>query len=216
MMLKLVRGALVEYGLAVPPMALVFELNPQSITRTRTIQVRTGRAAATRGGYDFLLPSETPRAAQGVTAAPETLGVDVLFDATDRMSRGDVVAELRGVQPELDTLRTMIEPKSQMPGGAQVLASLGGGLRRAFQRDQSPSVLLLVWGNHVLPVFLTSLRIEETAHLPTLLPYRATATLSMQVIEGNNPFYLAEKGRQVLSAALNLGRLTAEALGRTS
>ena len=57
-------------------------------------------------------------------------------------------------------------------------------------------MLLFVWGTHVLPVFLTSVGIEETAHMPSLIPYRATATLGMQVIEGNNPFYEVEKIRQ--------------------
>jgi hypothetical protein len=67
-------------------------------------------------------------------------------------------------------------------------------------------VLLLVWGTHILPVFLTSVEVTEEAHLPSLIPYRAKATLSMQIIEGNNPFYQVEKVRQVLGAALNTGR----------
>jgi hypothetical protein len=65
-------------------------------------------------------------------------------------------------------------------------------------------VLLLIWGTHVLPVFLTSVQVEESAHLPTLIPYRATVTLSFQVIEGNNPFYQVEKVRQLVGAGLNL------------
>jgi hypothetical protein len=98
----------------------------------------------------------------------------------------------------------MVEPKSQGPGGLQTLSSLGLGGGKAFQRDEHPSVLLLIWGTHVLPVFLTSVQVEESAHLPTLVPYRATVTLSFQVIEGNNPFYQVEKVRQAVGAALNL------------
>ncbi|MFZ5447963.1 MAG: hypothetical protein ACOZFS_04925 [Thermodesulfobacteriota bacterium] len=205
-MLNTTKGMLVEYALSLPPLILVFEFNPQSLTRSRTITLRTGNAPGTRGGYDFALPTETARVAQGVTVQPESFSIEILLDATDRMNEGEPVATQFGIQPELDTLRTMVEPKSQGPGGLQTLASLGFGGERAFQRSESASVLLLVWGSHILPVFLTSVQITEEAHLPSLVPYRAKATLSMQVIEGNNPFYQVEKVRQVVGAALNTGR----------
>ncbi len=205
-MLRVNRGALVEYAVSLPPLVLMFELNPEYISRSRTITVKTGSAPGTRGGYDFVLPTETPRVAQGVTVQPETLTIEVLFDATDRMNAGDPVATLQGVQPELDTLRAMVEPKAQGPGGLQMLASLGQGSSRAFQRQESASVLLFAWGDHVLPVFLTSIRIDEKAHLPTLVPYRANASLTMQVIEGRNPFYMFEQLRILSGAALGLGQ----------
>lgn len=205
-MLNTVKGMLIEYALALPPLVLVFDFNPQSLTRSRTITLRTGSAPGTRGGYDFALPTETARVAQGVTVQPESFTMDILLDATDRMNDGDPIATVAGIEPELDTLRTMVEPKAQGPGGLQTLASLGLGGQRAFQRSESASVLLLVWGTHILPVFLTSVRITEEAHLPSLVPYRAKASLTMQVIEGNNPFYQVEKVRQVVGAALNTGR----------
>lgn len=205
-MLNTVKGMLIEYALSIPPLVLVFDFNPQSLTRSRTITLRTGSAPGTRGGYDFALPTETARVAQGVTVQPESFTIEILLDATDRMNDGDPIATVFGIEPELDTLRTMVEPKAQGPGGLQTLASLGLGGQRAFQRSESASVLLLVWGTHILPLFLTSIRITEEAHLPSLIPYRAKASLTMQVIEGNNPFYQVEKVRQVVGAALNTGR----------
>lgn len=205
-MLNTVKGMLIEYALSLPPLVLAFDFNPQSLTRSRTITLRTGSAPGTRGGYDFALPTETARVAQGVTVQPESFTIEILLDATDRMNDGDPIATQFGIEPELDTLRTMVEPKAQGPGGLQTLASLGLGGQRAFQRSESASVLLLVWGTHILPLFLTSIRITEEAHLPSLVPYRARASLTMQVIEGNNPFYQVEKVRQVVGAALNTGR----------
>lgn len=205
-MLNTVKGMLIEYALSLPPLVLVFDFNPQSLTRSRTITLRTGSAPGTRGGYDFALPTETARVAQGVTVQPESFTIEILLDATDRMNDGDPIATQFGIEPELDTLRTMVEPKAQGPGGLQTLASLGLGGERAFQRSESASVLLLVWGTHILPLFLTSIRVTEEAHLPSLVPYRAKASLTMQVIEGNNPFYQVEKVRQVVGAALNTGR----------
>jgi hypothetical protein len=207
--IKLSKGILLEYALSLPPLALVFDFNPQRISRTRTITLRTGSAPGTRGGYDFTLPTETPRVAQGATAQPETLDITILLDATDRMNDGDAIASSLGVEPEMATLRSMVEPKTQGPAGLQVLASLGAGNPRAFQRAEHASVLLFIWGTHVLPVFLTSVRFEEQAHLPSLIPYRAEATLAMQVIEGNNPFYLVEQVRLLASSAINLAQTVA-------
>lgn len=208
-MINLTRGVLIEYALSLPPLALVFEFNPETLSRTRTVRVQTGNAPGTRGGYDFVLPTETPRASQGVSVQPESFSLTILLDATDRMDQGDPIATELGIQPELDTLRTMLEPKSQGPGGVQLLASLGQGGERAFERDESASVLLFVWGLHILPVFLTTLRVDEQAHLPTLFPYRAEATLTLQVIEGNNPFYQVETVRQIAFAALNTAQSVA-------
>jgi hypothetical protein len=211
----MLKGVLIEYALSLPPLALVFEFNPENISRTRTITLRAGNAPGTRGGYDFTLPTETPRVAQGVTIEPETFSVKILLDATDRMNSGDPIASTLGVEPELATLRSMVEPKSQGPGGVQLLASLGQGGQRAFQRHESASVILFVWGTHILPVFLTSVAVDEKAHLPTLIPYRAEATLSMQVIEGNNPFFMVEKVRQVAMAALNTAQTVAGSISLT-
>jgi hypothetical protein len=202
-MLNVAKGVLVEYSLSLPPLMLVFEFNPKTLSRTRTITVKTGNAPGTRGGYDFAFPTETSRVAQGVSMEPESFSITVLIDATDRLNEGNAVAAQFGIQPELDTLRTMVEPKVQGPGGLQVLSSISAGGERAFQRQEAPSVLLFVWGTHILPVFLTSVKVDEQAHFPSLVPYRAEVTLTMQVIEGNNPFYEVEKIRQVASAALN-------------
>ena len=208
MLVNMSRGMLVEYGLSLPPLILQFEFNPETLSRTRSINITTGQAPGTRGGYDFMLPSETPRVAQGVTVQPEQFSMNILLDATDRMadpnSLGHIIANEFGIEPELDTLRCMVEPKSQGPGGVQLLASLGAGGAKAFQRDEFPSVLLLVWATHILPVFLTSVQVDETAHLPSLRPYRANVSLSFLVIEGNNPFYQVEKMRQLVGAAMNL------------
>ncbi len=212
-MLNFTRGFLVEYAISLPPLVLVFDFNPETVSRSRSISITTGSTPATRGGYDFALPTETSRVAQGVSVEPESFDLNILIDATDRMEKGDPIAATFGIEPELDTLRSMVEPKVQGPGGLQMLASLGLGGGRAFDRAESASVILFVWGTHVLPVFLKGIDVEETLHLPSLVPYRAGVRLSMQVIEGNNPFYQAEKIRQVVSAALNTGRTVGAAIG---
>ncbi|MDA5558503.1 CIS tube protein [Shimia sp. MMG029] len=198
------RGVLFEYGLSIPPLALVFQFNPQEISRSRTVSVKTGNAPGSRGGYDFLSPLETARVAQGVEMQAESFSIDILLDATDAMQEGDAVAAKFGVQPQIDTLRSMAEPKNQGPDGVQVLSSLGLSGTRAFERQETASVLVFAWGMQLLPVFLTGVAQKEALHLPNLMPYRATISLTMQVIESANPFFLADKVRQTMGAALNV------------
>lgn len=200
--MSLLKGALLEYTLSIPPAMLVFEFNPKSITRSRTLSFNSGQTPGVRS-YSFSTPMDAPLAARGVSVENESLSITILLDATDRMAEGNIVAHTHGVGPEIDTLRTMLEPKSQSPDGTRTLASLGLGEQRAFQTDLTASVLLFAWGPQVLPVFLTNVDVTENAHLPTLKPYRAEAKLTMQVIEGDNPFYLAEQYRQVVDTALN-------------
>lgn len=198
------RGVLFEYGLTVPPLALIFQFNPQEISRSRTVTVKTGNAPGSRGGYDFLSPLETARVAQGVEMQAENFSIDILLDATDGMSEENAIATTFGVQPQIDTLRSMAEPKNQGPGGVKMLSSLGLSGARAFERQETASVLIFAWGIQLLPVFLTGVAQKESLHLPNLMPYRATMSLTMQVIESANPFFLADKVRQTMGTELNL------------
>ncbi|MCP5073791.1 MAG: hypothetical protein GY947_10920 [Rhodobacteraceae bacterium] len=198
------KGVLFEYGLSIPPLALIFNFNPQEISRSRTVTVKTGNAPGSRGGYDFLSPLETSRVAQGVEMNAESFSIDILLDATDAMNDGETIAKTFGVQPQIDTLRSMAEPKSQGPGGVKVLSSLGLSGTRAFEKQETASVLVFAWGMQLLPVFLTGVTQKESMHLPNLMPYRAQMGLTMQVIESANPFFLADKVRQTVGAALNL------------
>jgi hypothetical protein len=109
-----------------------------------------------------------------------------------------------GVEPEIATLRSMVEPKVNGPGPFQMMASLSGGAAHAHERSEHLSVLLFVWGTHILPVFITSLSIDEQAHLPQLKPYRAKASITLQVLESSNPFYQVEQVQRMIMSAANL------------
>lgn len=190
------RGILIEYALTPQPLVLPFNFNPSTITRTRSVTVKTGGTPGARGGYGFTRPDETPRASQGVTVNAESFSFTILLDATDRMNKKYPIATNMGIQPEIDVIRTMLEPKVQSQQGLQDLDIAGEKERPAFSRQEIASVLLFKWGVQVLPVFMTSAEIETKAHLPNLFPYRAEATLTLQVIETDNPFYNLEQLRQ--------------------
>lgn len=208
------RGLLIEYGLSLPPLVVSFEFNPETLSRTRSVTVGESTTPANRGGYSFDTPAQSARAAVGVSMDAETLSVKILLDATDRMNEGEPIATISGIQPEIDTLRSMVEPKIQTSFGMRVLSILDSGSDQdaAFTREFA-SVIIFVWGIKILPVFITSVQIDEQAHLPSLLPYRAEATLQMQIIESDNPFYKVEVLRQMVGSALNVGRLGASIVG---
>ncbi|MGD8932505.1 MAG: hypothetical protein PVI52_08035, partial [Chromatiales bacterium] len=152
------------------------------------------------------------RAAQNVSVNAETLSVKILLDATDRLNAGDPEAGQYGVQPEIDTLRSMLEPKVQAGEGVRMLAALGAGGRKAFEKQSYASVLLFKWGVQVLPVFLTQVQLEIKDHLPGLVPYRAEATLNLQLIESKNDFYVEELQRQ-FDASMRFVRASKDATG---
>ena len=41
------KGILFEYGLSLPPLALIFDFNPQQISRSRSVTIKTGSASIT-------------------------------------------------------------------------------------------------------------------------------------------------------------------------
>ena len=204
--LKVARGFLREYTTADNPLELHFEFNPSTIARTRSVEIKFGEGQATTGGRDFHSPGEVPRVTQGATVKAESFTVKILLDATDRMNAGDKDAQSKGVQPELDILYYMIEPKLQAPDGATILAALGEG-GSVCQSQPYPSVLEFHWGDQVLPVLITQLQFDVKAYLPSLLPYRAEATLSLQIIQSDNPFYTPEMKRVFASAKQASGSL---------
>lgn len=210
------RGLLIEYALTPRLLVLPFWFNPATITRTRSVVVKTGGAPGRRGGYGFISPKETPRASQGVETKAETISFKILLDATDRINTNDPVAKLVGIQPEIDVINTMLEPKVNSEQG---MADLNSVLELdtsapAHSTHTVASVLLFKWNLQVLPVFLTQAKIEMKAFLPTLAPYRAEALLTLQIIPTNNPFYRTEmiRQRQVARSFASMAGLPAELL----
>jgi len=204
--LKVERGYLREYTNADNPLELHFEFNPSTITRTRSVEINFGEGQATTGGRDFENTSEVPRVTQGATVQAESFTVKILLDATDRMNAGDKDAQSKGVQPELDILYYMVEPKLQAPDGATTLAALGEG-GSAGEAQPYPSVIEFHWGDQVLAVLMTQFQFDVKAYLPSLLPYRAEATLTLRISQSNNPFYTPEMRRVFASVQQASGSL---------
>lgn len=216
---KVLRGAFVEFGLSLPPLVVVFQFNPLTITRTRSASVvapenqETGKApqnvnlAQQLGAGLKALTSF--RGGQTVRVQPERLSFDVRLDATDALDRGEALAEQFGIAPQLSTLELMMLPKSQgVLGAALSLLGAAPGNFAFFDDARDPPVILFVWGRKkVLPVNILSLQIREEQFSADLNPLRAVVGVTLEVIEGANAPYLYSKGAQEVMSLLNLAHI---------
>lgn len=223
---KILRGAFIEYGISLPPLFVVFQFNPEELTRGRTLSYGAentagdeddegegeGRERGCRSLRDFHRNTEDLseiQERQSVTVQEETISFDIRLDAKDRNAEGDPIAAVAGVLPQLSTLELMVHPESSsLLGKAADLLLDKLDVGYSFARDPNPPMILFVWGHkRVLPVNITSMNIKETEFSPLLDPVRATVTVQMKVIEGTNPLYLYSKAIKEAGAVLNLANI---------
>jgi hypothetical protein len=168
---KVLKGALVGLDPVNPvPGVIVFQYNPDSVTRTLQAQ----------GTGDHGARSEVMR----LTGAPvETLKLDIEIDATDQLEKAETLAVKTGIHPQLAALEMLLYPKSALVIANTVLMALG-------TLEIVPPIgpfTLLVWGlKRVLPVRLTELSITEEAYDVSLNPIRAKVSLGLRVLSYND------------------------------
>ena len=185
---KMLKGALVKLDtfLVVPvPQVVIFQYNPQSVTRTITpAAVGTGDAGG-RG-------SSTPSTAQPQPPS-ESIGLSLEFDATDALESPEShpVAMVTGVADRIAALEMLLYPNTS---GQGLLGDLATSLGLGSKLPTPPARLTVpltffVWGpGRILPVRLTTFTVEEQEFMTTLYPMRAKVTLAMQILrEGDYP-----------------------------
>lgn len=162
---RLLRGTIVAVDPLQPvPDVIVFQYNPDTVTRTLQAQAAGGE----EGGR-----SEAMR----LKGAPvETVKLEVEIDATDRMETG---AGLAGVYPQLAALEMLIYPASARVVANTALMALG---TIEVVPPRVP-LTLFVWGpSRVVPVRLTDFSVTEEAHDTSLNPIRARVSLGLRVL----------------------------------
>jgi hypothetical protein len=205
---RLQKGALVGLD-PINPLAsvIVFQYNPEKLTRTLTPQTAGGGAS---GGT---APGEALR----LTGPPEeTFNLDVEIDATDQLEKAQPPATAVGIYPQLAALELLLYPKSALVIANEIL------LRAGVIEVVPPKAPLavLVWGSkRVLPVRLTTFSISEEMFDPNLNPIHAKATLGLRVLNyrdlgllspGGGLFMahqLVKEGLATLNTAANAGAI---------
>ncbi len=216
---KILRGAFVEYGLSLPPLFVVFQFNPVQLTRNRSLSYDPPNSGAkalpnvsARTLRDFHQSSTSLtqlRREQVVTVSEETIGFELRLDASDRLNEGDAIAEQFGIAPQLSTLELMVHPKGESLIDEALGSFLGSSDGFSFTRKSNPPLVLFIWGRkRVLPVNINSLNITEVLYSADLNPIRATASVNLTVIEGQNSPYLYSRAMKEAMSVLNLANLT--------
>ncbi|HKC63779.1 MAG TPA: hypothetical protein VKB86_09080 [Pyrinomonadaceae bacterium] len=184
----LMRGAMIEYGsdfLGPLPNVVIFQFNPETLTRTIQIPTRPSGGAA----------RETTQAGE---PSIEKITLKAQFNASDGKGTGNPLALTMGVGPRLAALEKMVHPAGKISGliGKAIDAigdalGLGGGggdtdARQIVPREKYPRILF-IWGPfRVLPVVIESMSITELHYDFMLNPINADVTIGLAVNQIDN------------------------------
>src|SRR4051812_29819703 len=138
-----IRGALIEYGsdfLRPIPDVVIFQFNPESLTRNIEIAPRPTGAA----------PRET--SAGGGPPVGKVTG-KAQFNAADALNGNNLLARTLGLGPQLAALEKMARPATKGLLGAALdaigdalgLGDGGGDPTQSIPREQYPRILF-IWG----------------------------------------------------------------------
>jgi len=185
----LIKGALValsEPFLGPVPNVIVFQYNPESLTRNLNpwaVPEAPGEEATDKEKKKY----------QSALTEPydpgESFNLVLELDATDALEQPEShpVEWATGVADRLAAIEMLMYPPgdsllgSILGGLGGLLGSLGGALD-VLPRTHVP-VVLLIWGpGRVVPVRLTSYSVEEQAFSPLLYPIRAKVTVGLTVV----------------------------------
>jgi hypothetical protein len=166
---------------------VVFQYNPETLTRTLTARTTGGEAGS--GPLRISGPPE------------ETLKLAIEIDATDQLESGDPIASALGIAPALAALELLLYPSSGVVIANEVLAR--AGVIEIIPMEAP--LTLLVWGaRRILPVRVTDFSIAEEAFDPALNPIRAKVDLGLRVVSYYDSGLLSASG--ALSLAAHIAR----------
>lgn len=189
----MLRGAFVEYGsnfLGPLPNVVVFQFNPEQLTRTITIPDRSGTANRV---------SRTTETRNAEAPPLESFTVTAHFSAADDLGKGGVAAAIPrvfGIGPQIAALEKMVYPSNILGGllGEAIDAigdALGGGggeepHERQVPPEQLPRILF-IWGvTRLLPVKIKSMTITEQRFDFLLNPVQAQVEIGLEVISNQS------------------------------
>jgi len=196
---RLLKGALIQFSapLLVPiPNVIVFQYNPETLTRTLKPWVPPEREGSKGAADSDQAASEAAGRKQPYDPQEEfTLALEL--DAADALEYPAThpVAALSGVADRVAALEMLLYPTNAGLLGnllGSVSVSIGsGGISASVDAsatvDVVPSpevpIVLFFWGpGRIVPVRVTSFSVEEQAFSPLLYPIRAKASVGMRVL----------------------------------
>jgi hypothetical protein len=190
-------GALIQFSAAmiVPiPNIIVFQYNPESITRSLSPYDPKGGEGLTAEELSTKTLEDRQKAAMAQPFDPaETFTLNLLIDSTDHLETPDQfphqVTVVTGVADRLAAFEMLLYPAGDSLLGG--LLGLAGASLSAFGSDttktpeprKAVATTLFVWGpGRIVPVRLTSFNVEEVQYNQLLYPHRARIAVGMRVV----------------------------------
>lgn len=221
----LLKGALIYFGapMLIPiPNIIVFQYNPETMTRTLTPwQPPTREVTVADDGK--AAPADLTAQQRYALAQPydpaETFSLTLELDATDALEHPEThpIAVATGVADRLAAIEMlMYPPGDSLLGGLMGTVSgsvsfsagglsIDGGAQSEQLRRKDAPIVLFFWGpGRIVPVRITSLSIEEQQYSPLLYPTRAKATVGIKVLDLDDLVMVS--GDPAIGAAAELAR----------
>lgn len=175
---QIAKGALVQLlsdVVGVIPNIIVFQYNPQKITRRLTPWDPFNVDQSGRGSQAPLVqPFEVRETFEKFT---------IELDATDDLEDSNPLAVATGVETRLAALRKLTQASEGLIGdlidSAKSLVGAGGDEAR---RPTVAPILLVLGPRVIAPVRVTTFSVDETLHSPAYFPLHATVTLNLEVM----------------------------------
>ena len=198
---RLLKGALIQFSapMLIPiPNIIVFQYNPETMTRTLTPWTPIENSQDS-SGKSTDLNGQNKNALSQPYDPTETFSLTLELDATDALEEPDLhpIAVVAGVGDRLAAIEMLCYPDNSSASGGilnvAVGASVGGGMSGALGGGSPSSdivtptnvpIVLFFWGpGRIVPVRITSMSIEEQQYLPTLYIHRAKVTVGLKVLD---------------------------------
>ncbi len=202
--MAVLKGAFINLGaglLGALPNIVVFQFNPESITRSPSL-VQPPPPSSGAGNNNALQQPADPS---------ESMSFSLKVDASDQLAQANPIAAASGILPTLSALELLMVPKSSLSIN---LFKLSGGANPYQNPPNKLPTVLFFWGAfRIVPVSITSMSITETEYDTLLNPVRAEISVSLQVLTPSQlatddtlalGAYKYSQGVKEVMAALNL------------
>ncbi len=172
------KGVFVELSssvLGAMPNIIPFQFNPDNITRTLVPR-----------DSEICFDAAMDNRCQDIISVPllpsETITMSIQLDATDKLSDGNLIASLAGIQPAISAIELMMYPKKKT---ASLIPAFNSDSQNYTPLQELPLVLFIL-GVRIYPIKITSMTITEQAFDTTLNPIRAEIQVSVQVLNSDD------------------------------
>lgn len=181
---KLLKGALIrldETGIGPIPQIIVFQYNPESLSRKlKRAELKEDKEATKTGN-----PGVTVQPADPEEEFDLALEVDATDDLEEPLTHPTAV--LAGVADRIAAIEMLLYPADEVGLLSSAIASLAGslgiGATASIPDRRETPVVLLVWGpGRILPVKIDNVTVEEQAFNTALYPIRAKLTVGIKVL----------------------------------